>query len=173
MKLIRKAIAIFDRVRDLAGALSLIILCFVWVTICVNVFMRYFLNRSITWGMEIAEYSLLYLTFLAAAWLLKEEGHVHIELVLDRLKPRTQSLLNTITSIIGAVLCLVIAWYSAETTWEYFQRGVCRPTPLEPPTFLILAVIPVGSFLLFFQFLRRAYGHLKSRRASLSKEQRT
>lgn len=84
-----------------------------------------------------------------------------MDIMLNLLKPGTQAVLNIITSIIGAIICFVLIWYGVKVTWDSFQGGHYFLTELEPPQFLILFVIPLGSFMLFIQFLRRANGYLR------------
>jgi len=148
-----------------------ILLIFITLIIGVSIASRYFLNRPMGWVTEISEYSLLYITFLVAAWVLKKEGHVKMDIVLTRLKPRTQSVTNVITSAISAVVCFILTWYGVRVTWELFQTGYPTPTILELPKFIIIAAIFIGSFLLFIQFLRRTCSYLGNWRASRDKEQ--
>ena len=122
------------------------------------------------WVVETAEYSLLYMTFLGTAWVLKREGHVKMDLVLNRLKPGIQAILNIITSISGAVITLVVAWYGIQTTWDNFVDGSYELTPMEFPTALIMVIVPIGSFMLFIQFVRRAHGYFRSWRGLRYKE---
>ena len=82
-----------------------------------------------------------------------------MELVLTRLSPKTQVILNIITSLLGAIVCLVAAWYGIQATWDNFQVGSMFGTLLWTPKFIIMAIIPVGYSLLFIQFLRRSYGY--------------
>jgi TRAP-type C4-dicarboxylate transport system permease small subunit len=116
------------------------------------------------WAIELSEYAILYITFLGGAWVLKEEGHVRVDWVLSRLGVRYTAWLETVNSMLGALLCLTITWFGIETTWSHYIRGIYRITVLETPTFLILAVIPVGAALLSVQFLRKAYESIKSLR---------
>jgi len=167
MKLLTKGAAVFDRITGLLALLGASILTFMMLAVCWEVISRYFLGRGVIWVIEFSEYFLLYITFLGTAWLLKKDGHVKMDILLTRFKPKTQHLINSITSILGAILCLVVAWSGAEVAWDHLQRGLHQPTLIAPPDFPIFAVIPVGSFLLFIQFLRRSYGFLGSRRASL------
>ena len=160
MKLITKATPIFDRTIGLLSLFAGILILFIMVSVTAEVATRYFLGSMMGWVIEVSEYSLLFITFLATAWVLKKERHVKMELVLRRLNPRTQSLLNIITSIIGAIICLIVAWYGVKVTWGSYQIGYIMAKPLRVPQFLILFIIPVGSFLLFIQFLRRTYGYL-------------
>jgi len=171
MKLVRKLVTIFDRTIDLVTILAGILLVFITLIIGVAIASRYFLNRPMGWVTEISEYSLLYITFLVAAWVLKKEGHVKMDIVLNRLNPGTESMTNVITSAISAIVCFILTWYGAKVTWELFQTGYFTPTLLELPKFIIIAIIFIGSFLLFIQFLRRTYSYWGSWRASRDKGQ--
>ena len=159
MKLLGKVGALFDGALNilLYAAAGMILICL--VAVCTEVLMRYFLNRPLVWVVEVTEYSILYTTFLAAAYLLKEEGHVKIELVVDALKPRAQALLNAITSMLGIVVCLVLGFFGTSNTIAHFQQGIPTFTAMEIPKWPFLMVIPFGSFLLLIQFVRRAYGY--------------
>ncbi len=165
MKLLTKVTAIFDRTISLLAFLAAILLILIMLSVSAEVFMRQSLARPLVGVLEITEISLLFITFLGAAWLLKRDGHVKMDLVINRLGPRTQVVVNIIMSILAAITCLVIVWYSAEVTWDHFQRGLIRPGFLEVPNVYVLPVIPLGIFLLFVQFLRRIYGYLRSWKA--------
>lgn len=157
--LLAKAIKIYDRVIDGAAFLTGILLIFLMLSVGLEVALRYFLGRPTSWVVEIAGYILLYIPFLVAAWVLRREGHVKMDLVLTRLRPKTQSLVNTITSFIGTIICFVLALSGLKTSL-YF-RGYQTPTILMLPKSLIIAIIFVGSFLLFIQFIRRTCGFLR------------
>ncbi|MFC2013938.1 TRAP transporter small permease subunit [Chloroflexota bacterium] len=166
MRLFAKVSSIFDGTLNVFAYMAGCLILFIMLAIGFDVVLRYFLNRPIIWVGEISEYTLLYITFLATAWLLRREGHVRMDIVLRRLTPKTQSLVNLITSLVGAIICMAIVLYGTQTTWSHFQRGLFIPTHLEPPKFILLLIIPLGSFLLFIEFIRRAYSHLESWRTS-------
>jgi len=87
-----------------------------------------------------------------------------MDLVLNRLKPKSRTLVNIITSVIGAIICFILGWYGAGVVWDHFLRGAAKIRMIEVPTAPVEAIIPIGCFLLCLQFLRRAYGYLQSRR---------
>ena len=159
MKLTAKASTVYDRLLDVLLILAAGLLIFVMLSVGAEIVLRYFLGRPTTWVVEIAEYSLVFITFLGAAWLLRNDGHVSMDLLLRWLPPRTQTLLNIITSSLGVVICSVLMFYAGEITWDFFQKGLFTPTMLELPRAPLFAIIPVGSFLLFIQFLRRIYSY--------------
>lgn len=164
MKLLRKLTTMFDSTVDLFSILAGMLLVFVMLAVCAHVVLRYFLGRPTIWVVEISEVILLYITFLGTAWLLRREGHVKIEILLGRLHPRTQAWLNIMMSAIGAIICLVVVWYGVQVTWQFFHRDVLTPTVLALPRAWIIAIIPIGSFLLALQFVKRALRYWGTRK---------
>jgi len=161
MKVLDRFAAIFDRTNNLLAYLAGAILLFAVISVTTDVVLRYFFNKPLMWAVEINENNLLYITFLATAWVLTREGHVKVELVLNRLSPRAQNLMGLITSALGIIVCLVITWHGALVTWRDFQIGAYEPTILKIPNAYVLFIIPLGAFLLFIQFARRTHGFLK------------
>lgn len=171
MKLLTKITATLDRIIELAALLAAILIVLTMLAINADVVWMHLFGGSIIWVLEIATFCLLYITFLGAAWLLKREGHVKMDLVLARLKPRAQVTLNVITSIFGIIICLVLVWWGVKVTWEHFQEAYYIRSLINYPTWPLIAIIPVGSFLFFIQFLRRTYGYMREWAATLDKNQ--
>lgn len=150
----------FERLLSGLASAAIVLIGVACIIVCLEVFARYFLNRPQVWVFETTEYMLLWITFLATAWVLRKESHVSIDILVNRLNPRAQAILNIITSILSAIACFVIFWYGAQVTFGYYQKGVIIPKTLQLPKSPILAIISVGSLLLFIEFLRRAYRYL-------------
>ena len=167
MKLFSMVTRIYERTIDIAAFLAGVLLIFLMLSVTLEVTLRYFWGRPTSWVVEIAGYILLFITFLVAAWVLKREGHVKMDLVLSLFSMKTQSLVNAITSLISALICLVLTWVGAKAALYFI--GYQTPTVLMLPKSMIISIIFIGSFLLFIQFLRRAYGYLGSWR-TLEKE---
>ncbi len=130
-------------------------LIFIMLSVCGDVVLRTFFDYPQVWVTEVTECILLYITFLASAWLLREEAHVSVDIVIDHLKPWTVAFLGIISSLIGVFVSVVLTVFGTRVTWDYYQRGVYTPSALEVPVYLILLVIPIGSLLLSAQFIRR------------------
>lgn len=165
MKPLTKASNVFDHVLNIVFIFTGILLAFSWLSVCFEIVMRYFVHRPQGWVLEITEYSLVWLTFLGAAWLLREDGHVKMDLLINRVSPRTNSLLKIITSSLCVILWLTVMWYSGLVVWYKYVEGDLTSW-LELPEAPFYVVMPIGSFLLFIQFLRRTYGFLGGWRAS-------
>jgi len=158
MKIHVKADAIFDRAVDLCALLAVLLMAFVLAAVNSEIVMRYLLNSPMQWVTETTEYCILWMTFFAAAWVLKKEGHVVMDIALTRLKPGTRNRINLVTSLLGVVTCLVITWYGITVTLDLAQRGVLLPSALDPVAYPLYIIIPIGSLLLAVQFLRRSLG---------------
>ena len=166
MKLLTRVNSIFDGTIGTLAILAAILIVFIMLAVSADVIMRYFLNRPTVWLIEISEYCLLFITFMSAGWVLKREGHVKMDLMLNRLSSRRRTLLNTITSITGTITCLAIVWFGAVVTWEFYQIGYFTHSELKLPKFIFLLIITIGMFFLSIQFIKRTYGYLRSFRMS-------
>jgi len=157
VNLFNRLASLLDRILDISGILGAMLLIFIMLFVSSAVVFRYFLHSPIVGFDQISEIALLYITFLGAAWLLRREGHVSIDILYAHLSHKAQTWLGFITSTIGVVMFVVLTWYGIETTLDLYQRGVVTPTLLEIPRALIVAIIPMGSFLLSLQFVRRGW----------------
>lgn len=160
----------FDHFLGIIAVLGMVIMTATMLAVCWEVVSRYFLSRATIWVIEFSEYALLYMTFLGTAWLLKQDGHVEMDLLAIWLSEKTRRLMRGIVSLFGALLCLVLGWFGAVVSLDHLRRGLHQPTLIGPPDFPLLAVIPLGFFLLFIQFLRRAYGCLEDQKGVGAKE---
>lgn len=167
----KKFTTIFDGIINLMAIIAGVLIFSVMLFVGFGVFTRYFLNRPIAWGVELTEFSLLWFTFLGATWLLRQDKHVKMGIIVEQFKPGTQTIIDVTTSTISAMMFLVFTLYGAQITWESFQRGLyMTQSVLEVPSAYILVVIPFASFMLFIQCLRKAWGSLHTRRASKAQQ---
>ncbi|MFC2122518.1 TRAP transporter small permease [Bacteroidota bacterium] len=151
--------AIFERITDIGIALSATLVVFMMLAITAEVFMRRLLHNALPWVTDLTEYSLLYVTFLGAAWLLRKDGHVRLDLVLNKLGPKAKVILNRITSGIGAIICLIITWQGIKLSLWAIETGVAVLKAIETPKWIPLIIIPIGAFMLSVQFLMMALPH--------------
>lgn len=152
---------IFDNVVEYFGYLSAAILVLIAIFISADVILRYTINKPLMWVFEATEYALLFITFLAAAYVLREEGHVKLDLVLNVMGKRSRSVFNAVMSLVMAAVCLVTTWSSVNYTLYLYQNDVMIIKYYTIPQYTIYFIIPVGFFLLFIQSLKRAYKYLQ------------
>jgi C4-dicarboxylate transporter, DctQ subunit len=104
------------------------------------------------------EYSLLYITMLAAPWLLRKKGHVHIEMFVTMLGPRARRVAEVLTYIVCLAACLLLLVYSVDITWINFRNGDYDIRSFDMPRWLLFACMPVSFALLSVEFARLLIG---------------
>lgn len=134
------------------AALGAAIFAFITFAICAEVLMRYGFNRPISWVVEVSEYALLWITFLGTSWVLRQSGHVRVDILLQYLPPRALRICGLISSGSGIVAALVLLVFGAHATWIALARGSFKSTGLDIPTWIVVAVIPIGGLLLLLRF---------------------
>lgn len=117
---------------------------------------RLLFDRSLMWTVEISGYSLLYMTFLGAPYLLEKNRHVAIDLITGALTGTPKKVLDTTTNLFGAAICLFFAWYALQVTIDQYQNGIRVTSVLRPYRYMFTAVVPLSMLLLSIQFLAHA-----------------
>jgi TRAP-type C4-dicarboxylate transport system permease small subunit len=146
-----------------AGALLAgLLIIFIMLSVTMDVVLRYFFGRPTSWVVEISGYGMLFIPFLVAAWVLKRDNHVKMDLLLNRLSSKTQLLVNTLTCFVSALICLLLTWHGMRVALYFFKVGYKTPTVLMLPKSILVAIIFVGFFFLSIQFFISAYGHLRT-----------
>jgi TRAP-type C4-dicarboxylate transport system permease small subunit len=161
IRLLTKTNAVFDYVADFLAIVAGFLIIAVMLLMTFEAFLRYFFRIGLAWATEISEYMLFLIGFFGAAWLLKKRGHVSLDMMNNLLNPKAQTILNMVTSAIGVIVCLIIAWYSMETAVEYFKSGVDVVKSLSIPKAPFLVILSLGTFMLSVQFLRDTYHSLR------------
>ena len=153
----------FDSIVFIFAIASIILIAFQFLSVNYAVVLRYGWGLTVKGLFDTWEYSILYMTFLGAAFLLKMGGHVNLDLLVKRLRPKFQNLLNSTMASLSALGCLALTVYGSRTVLTTFLAGeIMEDSEIQPPEFVILMVIPLGAFLLFIQFARIGYGYAKA-----------
>lgn len=80
----------------------LVILLIVTVTLTfIQVVMRYIFHNSLAWSEELARYLFLYLIWIGAAYAVKREQHLRIEIILNRIPKEKLKTFETLYILYG------------------------------------------------------------------------
>ncbi len=143
-----------DWVVDGFAVVSGVTLCALTVLICADVAARYTGTFTIPWSLEVAEYSLLVVTFLGAPWVLVHGGHISIDILIDHLTGTTRRRVKLASYALGAVVSGVLLVFSIRACWSSYSQGTMVHQTLVFPEWLLYAVPPPVFLLLTVIFLR-------------------
>ena len=138
-----------------------VLLCLITLAVTAEILVRKFGNTSLPWVIECSEHALVFIAFTAAAWVLREDAHIKVDLVLSHLKKKPQAMLNVINSLLGGLLCLFITYRSALTIYDLWERHIYTVKTLEIPMAPLYSIICIGSLFLTIQFFIRTHGYFK------------
>ncbi len=153
----------FDRLIDAMAFLAGMTMAFITVAICYEVVMRYFFLSPSIWVAQTCEYGLLWIVFLGTTWLLREQGHVAVDIICSRLKGKSRIFLNVVTFSLAGIACSVVVLFGCLYTLESVVRGITDVRAVTVPKYAIFVIIPLGSLFLSIQFFRMVWSELSKK----------
>ena len=138
----------------IAGAL----LVWLMVAVVVSVAMRNVGMQPFAWLFLSTEYALLFITMLGAPWLVRERGHVYIELVTAALSPGARNVVSRGVSLLCVLVCIVLAWKGAELVATNIERGDFDVRAYFTPKWWLTVAFPVSFGLMGIEFARFVFG---------------
>lgn len=141
-----------------------IVLIALMVVLVVSVFCQItlrFFNYSIAWTEELSRYSMIWMTFLGAAYALAKRAHIRMEFFVDR----TAGILKQVLIVLAAAVCLVFFVLMVVKGYELSMRVMDQPSAvLQVPMGIVYSVIPISGVILvvnlFYVTIKQLKGEL-------------
>ena len=102
---VRRSISSLSRVLNLVGVSTLMIVMILTVA---DVSLRYLVNQPIAGTFELTEFLLVILASFGFAYTALQNGHVTVDLVIERFSPKIQAVIDTITCLISIGVFLTV-----------------------------------------------------------------
>lgn len=147
-------LAVLYAMAVIAGAT----LVWLMVSVIISVLMRNAGLQPFAWLFTSAEYGLLYMTMLGAPWLVREKGHVHIELVTSVLPPAARRVVSRAVSAACVAVCLILAWKGADLMLTNIERGDFDTRAYYFPRWMLTITFPISFGLMAVEFSRFVFG---------------
>lgn len=100
------------------------------------------------------EYFLLLIPLFGAPWLVREKGHVYIEVLTGTLPPRTRRALMLAVLVACIAVCAVLAWYAGAITLQNFMQNEKDVRSFDMPRWILMAPMPLSFGMMALEFLR-------------------
>jgi TRAP-type C4-dicarboxylate transport system permease small subunit len=124
------------------------------VVITIDVVVRNLGFQSSGHFFTFTEYALLLVPCLGAPWLVREKGHVYVEILLMYLSARQRGALRVAIGALSILVCAVLAWYGFEVTIRDFVTSEKDVRSLDMPRWMIVGFVPVSFAMMAVEFLR-------------------
>ncbi|MBD3306177.1 TRAP transporter small permease subunit [candidate division KSB3 bacterium] len=153
MKFLRWYIKVIDQINEKIGYVVSWLTTVMVVIVCYDVFTRYVLKKSSVAVQELEWHLFAMIFLLGAAWTLKEDKHVRVDVLYTRLSRKQQAWVNLFGSLVFLLpFALLVVWTSVNFVKNSYMMGESSPNPGGlPARYILKACIPAGFLLLFFE----------------------
>ncbi|MFZ7126455.1 MAG: TRAP transporter small permease subunit [Desulfobacterales bacterium] len=142
---------IIDRISLFAATIGAFFIAAAIIMLIPEVISRYIFNHSFLFVHDIAIWLCGAMYLLGGAYTLQKNGHVNVDIIYSRFRPRTQALLNLIAYPLFCAFCGVLAWEGSKLFWDSFQVFEKTVTPWGGPVWLFKLTLPLGACLILLQ----------------------
>lgn len=131
-----------EKVLKLAMVLSSAILAIVTF---LQVIMRFFFKMPVAWGQDIIRLSFVYLVFLGAAYCLKTNDHLNIDIIFSMVSKKTGKILQILINFILLGFFIFLLFYGI----QFSKTGITQKAPYTAiPMIYYYASIPISAIFL-------------------------
>jgi TRAP-type C4-dicarboxylate transport system permease small subunit len=122
-----------------------------------SVVLRYFSPQPTDWQDEFSVFLLIGVTFLSAAWVHSQRGHIGIEALAAILPPGVNRIRMLVVDMLSALFCAFFAWKSWTLLHEAWVEGYYSATSWAPPLWIPYLAMSAGMTLLTVQIVVQAF----------------
>lgn len=150
MALIRNIVDTLSRCLFWINAVIIVIMA---VAVTYEVVGRYLFGRATIWVTETSSYMLVAVAFLGAAWTLRLDGHIRMELLIETGGLAGRKISDFAMFFVGAAIALALLWTGWNMTVANYNFGWRSSTLMATPLWIPQLLIPLGSLMLLMQCL--------------------
>ena len=144
---------VIETISTVTGWLSGIGVYGLTIVVFIDVVLRYFFSRSIFIADELSIYFMIYVAFIGAAMTMKKGAHIKVDLLHKRLSKKGRLWLDTVTMILGTIICFIMTYQSALWVRYTYKTNFISPSLLETPMWIPMSCVPIGLFLWSLQYV--------------------
>ncbi|MHA6325195.1 TRAP transporter small permease [Roseivivax sp. CAU 1753] len=149
---------LYDGFLTLMAIIAGFMLLWLMVSVVVSVTMRNLGVQPYAWLFTSSEYAILYMTMLGAPWLVREKGHVHIELLTATLPPSGQVVVSRLVAALCTVVAVILAWKGLELFLTNIERNDFDVRAYFTPKWILTISFPISFALMAVEFARFVFG---------------
>jgi len=124
------------------------------LTIFLDVVLRNLGYQSSAHFFTFTEYALLLIPCMGAPWLVREKGHIYIEILLMHLGAAARRRLLVAIALVCVGMCAVVAWYGFRVSLADFLQSEKDVRSFDMPRWIISVWIPLSFLMMAVEFAR-------------------
>lgn len=153
-----KFLIIYEKILQvltkLVGVIAGVLVLYCAFSIVWEVIARGLLNSPTEWVMEISTYCVLIAGFLGMGVAYAGKKHIHVDIFVSKMSPKTLTYVEVLTSLIGIFYSFIFMIYSWNMAMLSLEMNNCAPTTLGTPLWIPQLSMPIGFAVLCLQIIR-------------------
>ena len=153
MQKLRRCLQAIEKVSDSSALIVMWLVLGLVLILCWEVLLRSVFNLPTIWAHESTQYLFGFYFALGGAYALKIGGMIKVDILINRMKPRTRAIVEVVTELLTFAFLLVVIWKGLDVLLYSIQIGERSGTAWSPPVWPIKLAAVAGAFLLCLQQL--------------------
>ncbi len=159
-----RLVAAFERTLSLINTILVFFAALALIAACAvlsySVLGRALFHAANYWQDEAAVFLLVGATFLTAAYVQSQRGHIGIEAFVGLLSPMANRIRLWLVDVASLLFCAFFTWKSWTLAHEAYTDGQVSNSMWSPPLAIPYAMMALGMTLLCFQMVLQIAGAL-------------
>jgi C4-dicarboxylate transporter DctM subunit len=145
---------VFDRVLTATGYVGAAMIVLSAGLISYDTIMRWIFRITSDWIYEYTVYMIGAAACLSAGFVLRENGHINVDVLVSRLSPKTRGILNVVSLSLSSMICVVLTWSALRMLLRTIAVKAVSYTLMATPLWIPQCLPPLGFALLSVQAIR-------------------
>ncbi len=142
-----------DRINGWVGRWASLVFIPLTVIVTIEVIARRFFNSPTIWAWDVNIQLSAALVVLGGGYLLVENGHVIVDVIVNKFPKRARAIVDIVTSTLFFLGVGTVWWIAVGEAQKSVATNEHYTSLLEPPLGPIRIVVAIGFFLLLIQGL--------------------
>ena len=152
--LLSNTVKIVDRVTTISAVIGGVLIAVMTAIVSIAVITRYVLSQPIGWSEEVSIYLMIWAIFLGTAYTLKQDAHIGVDLLMNRLPLHIKPFLHCFHYLAGLLFISVLFFKGIDMMNLSVMLG-SRSIATNFPLYIVQLAVPVGAALLILQLISK------------------
>jgi TRAP-type mannitol/chloroaromatic compound transport system permease small subunit len=151
MHLLKKSIEFVGWLNEWIGKLLYPLILLICIVIFIEIVMRTVFNNPTTWTFETTKFLFIISTFLAAGHLLRDRGHIGVDIFYSKFSRKGQVLVDILTFPFFVLFIGSLVFFGFEFAFDSLMKFESTGSVWDPVVFPVKFAVPIGATLLMLQ----------------------
>jgi TRAP-type mannitol/chloroaromatic compound transport system permease small subunit len=144
---------LIEKISDWSGKLFSFTAYIMMFILGHEIIARYVFNAPTVWAPEVVPLLCGIYCAMGGAHTMLMRGHVNVDVVYERVSPKTQAILSIITFPVGLLFFAALLYGSVRFAWASVEVFEDSGTTAQTPVWIAKCMLPIGTFLMALQWI--------------------